>query len=214
MTWQRRFIPPPLPYAADALSPAISKETVTIHYERIFKAHADALHILLDGNPNLLQKSAYEVLRERSLPLRESAEIRFHAGAVFAHSLYFSSMHPSRGGCAEPVGRLARLIRRDIGSYGELCFRFREAALSLCGPGFLYIVLTPRSGRVQLLSCRGADVPSERAGYPLLCMDLWEHAYFLDAADDRVLAVNAFLAVADWEAAERRLLELINLTEK
>ncbi len=214
MTWRRSITLPPLPYAAQALTPAISAGTVSVHYERIFRAHVDALNILLDGYPTLLKKSASELLASRVLPPRDAAQIRWHAGAVFAHTLYFSSMRPPSGGYAEPCGNLAHLIRRDIGSYGELCFRFREAALTLCGPGFLYLVLTPRGGQIRLISCHGVEVPSSRQGQPLLCMDLWEHAYFIDCAEDRAAAVNAFLSVLDWKAAEQRLCKLTKKTEK
>ena len=200
---------PPLPYAAEALAPAIGAGTVSVHYRQIFGAHRDALRILLDGHPSLAKKSAEELLCARSLPARDAAEIRWHAGAVFAHTLYFSSMRPPVGGYAEPLGELACLIRRDIGSYGELCFRFREAALAIRGVGFLYLVLTPRGDRVRLLACRDTGVPSSAEGKPLLCMDLWEHAYYLDYAADRAAAVNAFLSVLDWEAAERRLQDLL-----
>ena len=198
---------PPLPYEAGALFPAYGASAVSLHHGRIFSSHVDALRLVLDGYPSLRERQLRELLYARGASPRDAEEIRWHAGAVLAHSLYFDSMRPYMGGCPEPMGKLRDIIRQEIGSYAELCYRFREAALSLRGAGFLYLVLTER-GRLRLLALRDTEFPSKAEGEPLLCMDLWEHAYFIDYADNRASAVDAFLSVASWDAAEQRLRRL------
>ncbi len=207
MSEHARFTLPPLPYAADALAPAYSGGALCVHHDRILGAHIDSLNILLDGRPTLQGRSASDLLLTSRLPLADADEIRWHAGAICAHTLYFRSMCPPSGGYPIPHGRLAELLLRDVGSYAEFCYRFRRAALSLAGAGFLYLVQELSSGRIRLLTCRDYGVPSRARYKPLLCADLWEHAYFSDYAEDRALAVDAFLSVVNWKEAERNLQE-------
>ena len=203
----KRLPLPPLPYAADALFPAYSGGALCIHHDRILGAHIDSLNILLDGRPTLQGKSASELLLSSRLPSADAGEIRWHAGAICAHALYFRSMHPPSGGYPIPRGRLAELLLRDIGSYAEFCYRFRSEALSLIGAGFLYLVQERASGRIRLLACRDYDLPNCRRYKLLLCADFWEHAYFSDYAENRALAADAFLSVVNWEEAEKNLKE-------
>ena len=204
MSEQTRFFLPPLPYEADALFPAYGTGALCTHHDRIFAAHVDALNILLDGYRALQGKSVYELLYSSKLPRVDAEAIKWHCGAVFAHTLYFRSMSAPSGGYPIPGGRLAEKMRQSIGSYAEFCYRFREAALSVSGVGFLYLVFDKRSKTVRLLPCRNYDVPGGWCT-ALLCMDLWEHAYFSDYAEDRAAAVDAFLSVVNWREVEHNL---------
>lgn len=207
MSEHTRFTLPPLPYAADALFPAYGGGAISVHHDRIFGAHIDSLNILLDGRESLKAKTVSELLFTARLPPADASEIRWHAGAVFAHTLYFRSMCQPSGGYPVPSGRLAELLARDIGSYAEFCYQFRTMALSLAGAGFLYLVEERASGRVCLKICRDYEVPSPARYRLLLCTDLWEHAYFSDYAEDRAKATDVFLSVVNWKEAEKNLKE-------
>ena len=207
MSKHTRFVLPPLPYTADALFPAYGSGAISVHHDRIFCAHIDSLNILLDGRASLYGKSASELLLVSRLPPADASEIRWHAGAIFAHTLYFRSMCPPSGGYPIPHGQLAKLLLRDIGSYAEFCYRFRREALSLVGAGFLYLVQERASGVMRLRAYRNYEVPSSARYRILLCADLWEHAYFSDYAEDRAGAVDAFLSVVNWAEAEKNLKE-------
>lgn len=196
---QKRFRLPPLPYADTDLEPAFSARTLKLHHGQIFQSHIDALNIALDGYPLLQNRSAASLLTDNRLPRRQEEEILWHAGAVYCHDLYFRSMKACCGGFPVPTGKLQSEIRRDIGSCEGFCFSFREAAEALRGPGFLFLVRETSGGRWKLLSMRDYRVPDLRRVSPLLCMDLWEHAYFNEYASDRGRVVNAFLSVINWQ---------------
>ena len=192
-----------LPFPLDALYPAFCAGTLQVHFDRIFQAHRDALTVLRASYPEIAELSARELLMRRNLPRRDTEEILWHAGAVFSHELYFSSLAPSIGGYPKPKGELASTLSRDVGSLGELAYRLGEAAASMHGVGFIYLIRDAR-GSLVIRSLKDYDCPSLARELPLFCIDLWEHAYFSDHGASPEKAVNAFLSVLSWDTVEKR----------
>ena len=202
MPMKNELVLPPLPYESDGLCPAFSAASVELHRE-IVQTHADALRILSDGMPPRLAKTPEAILCCRHRIGRDDALLRWHAGALYAHTLYFSSMKPYTGGYPCPGERLRRELMRDVGSYAELGYRLKEAAVGMLGAGFVYLVRT-RAGTLAVRAYREYDTPIPYGEIPLLCVDLWEHAYLSDHGVSRERAVDAFLSVTDWGRAEAR----------
>ena len=193
----------PLAFPYDALYPVFSASTLMTHFEKILRAHLDALTILKASYRELAAMTVYELLTARSLPRRDADEIRWHAGAVYAHELYFSSLSVPLGGYSQPGPLLAEAISQSIGSFSELVYRLREAATTMRGVGFLHLVRDVR-GRLAIRCLRDYDLPQLSCERPLFCIDLWEHAYFVDHGARPDLAVDAFLSVLNWSAAEEK----------
>ena len=192
-----------LPFPYDALYPAICAPTLEVHCQEIMHAHLDALEVLRASHPELAELSARELLLRRNLPRRDAEAIVWHAGAVYAHGLYFSSLAPPVGGYSRPGQSLTKWLSRDIGSFAEVVYRLREAAVTMRGVGFVYL-LRDASGKLVIRSFRDYDCPTLAREKPLFCIDLWEHAYFSDVGPRPERAVDAFLSVLCWEKVERR----------
>lgn len=192
-----------LPFSFDALYPAFCAGTLEVHYGQIYRAHKDALTILRASYPEISTLSVRELLLCRRLPRRDADGILWHAGAVYAHELYFSSLAPPCGGYPCPKRELTETLSRDIGSPGELAYRLCEAASSMRGVGFVYL-LRDVGGRLVIRSYRDYDCPSLARETPLFCIDLWEHAYFSDHGARPEKAVDAFLSVLSWKQVENR----------
>jgi Fe-Mn family superoxide dismutase len=203
MSQRENAIEQQLPFSSDALYPAFCSGTLEVHHGQIFRAHQDALTILRASYPEIASLSARELLMRRNLPRRDAEGILWHAGAVYAHGLYFSSLAPPSGGYPQPKGELSLMLSRDIGSLGELVYRLCEAASSMRGVGFLYL-LRDAGGRLAIRSLRDYDCPSLHRERPLFCIDLWEHAYFSDHGARPEKAVDAFLSVLCWDTVEKR----------
>ncbi len=204
MPQSENFFEKGLRFSSDAFYPAVSPITLEVHYGQICRAHLDAMRILRASYPELSGLSVRELLVRRNLPRRDADGIRWHAGALYAHELYFSSIAPLTGGYPQPKGELAAMISQDVGSYAELAFRLREAAEMLRGVGFVYLLLDA-SGRVKIRSLKDYDCPSLSKERPLFCIDLWEHAYFSDHGPHPDRAVDTFLSVLCWSTVEKRL---------
>ena len=190
-----------LPYAPDALEPAMSRQTVEYHYGKHHAGYVDKLNTLIEGT-ELADMSLEDIVRE-SADLLDAAVFN-NAAQVYNHEMFWHSMSPGVSWVSE--GEFARAIRRDFGSFDKLREEFRFSALTLFGSGWVWLVSD--SGRLRIVTTGNAGTPLLEGLDPLIALDVWEHAYYLDVKNDRAAYVDSFLNdLVDWEAANDRYVE-------
>ena len=194
------FTLPALPYAQDALEPHISAATLALHHGKHHKGYVDTLNKLLDGIA-MASLPLTEVIRQ-SHEIAALRSIFNNAAQSWNHEFFWQSMKPNGGGL--PDGDLKVLIEHDIGGAKAFDAAFAEAAASHFGSGWVWLVVT--DGVVAIVATHDADLPPVHGRTPLLCCDLWEHAYYLDYHNDRAKYVTAFLDhLANWDFANANL---------
>lgn len=182
----------PLPYDKDALEPHIGRETVSIHYEKHHGGYVRKLKELIAGKAE--EKESLEWIVRTS-----EGAIFENAAQIWNHDFYWRSMHPDGGGA--PGGVLQQAIISGFGGFENLRRDFLEAGTKHFGSGWLWLVA--RRARLRITTTPDADLPIRYGDTPLLCADLWEHAYYLDYRNDRESYLKAFIDdLANWDFAE------------
>ena len=194
---------PALPYAADALLPAIDAETMTIHHQRHHGAAVKALNDLVATVPALGDGAIEPLLAKVStLP----AGVRNNLGSHYNHSLFWTVMAPTGQGGA-PSAALAAAIERDFGSMDAMKQQFSQAAATRFGSGWAWLIVKP-DGRLAITSTPNQDNPlmdvAEVRGTPVLGLDVWEHAYYLKYRNLRGDYIAAWWDVVNWNEVGRR----------
>jgi Fe-Mn family superoxide dismutase len=188
---------PALPYAKDALEPHVSARTIEVHYERHHRGYLEKLQGLIGGTPD-------EARELTDLVTHASGPVFENAAQVWNHTFYWQSMVPGGGG--EPSGPLSEAIRRSFGAYGAFRDEFAERAVRLFGSGYLWLTYDPAGERIHLQPMKDADNPLLVEHVPLLALDVWEHAYYLDYQNARARYAEAFLShLANWRFAAASL---------
>jgi len=190
----------PLPYPYDALEPHVSADTVETHYEKHHRGYLEKLEKLLSGQP-AAERSLEQLIREQSGPIFDNA------AQVWNHDFYWRSLRPAKRRPAGPGrGPFAERITAAFGSVDGLCRRLEEVAEHQFGSGYAWLFWRPGAERLEVVSLPDADNPLLTADVPLLCIDVWEHAYYLDRRNRRDEYVGALIKhLLDWGAAEERL---------
>ncbi len=192
---------PELPYPYDALVPAISAETLHFHHDKHLKTYVDNLNTALADCPELQVRSLEELLRNLdciSEPKRTA--LRNNGGGVYNHLLYFNCMSPGR---SAPSGPLAAALERDFGSLDAWKAEMKTAALGQFGSGYAWLVSEP-SGALSVMKTANQDCPLTLGLYPLLCVDVWEHAYYLDYQNRRPDYAGAWFELIHWPFVQAR----------
>jgi superoxide dismutase, Fe-Mn family len=184
---------PQLPYALDALAPHISKETMEYHYGKHHQAYVTNLN-------NLVKGTEFEALDLEAIVRKAPAGGIFNnAAQVWNHSFFWNSMKPNGGGA--PAGALAAAIAKRWGSFDEFKKAFQASAVGNFGSGWTWLVKKP-DGSVDLVNTSNAATPLTGADKPLMTIDVWEHAYYIDYRNARPKFVETFLAsLANWDFA-------------
>jgi Fe-Mn family superoxide dismutase len=198
---------PPLPFAYDALEPHMSAETLRLHHDKHQKAYFDKLcGLIKDTEFTDVDLETIIASTAKSRSAKDKA-IFNNAAQVWNHSFFWQSMAPAspegRGGA--PAGELADRFERDFGGFSEFREKFAEAAVALFGSGWVW--LADRKGKLEILALGNAGTPiADGASRPLLALDVWEHAYYVDFRNRRDQFVAAFLDhLANWDFAGQRL---------
>lgn len=188
-----------LPYAYDALSPSISATTLEMHYSKHYLTYTNNLNRAIVGTP--LENLTIEEVLAKLDP--NDAVLRNNAGGFYNHSLYWKCMAPKSGG--EPSNALAEAITRDFGSFDNFTSLFKEEATKQFGSGWAWLIVD-RTGKLQITSTANQDNPLMRnaliPGTPVLTLDVWEHAYYLDYQYRRKNYIDAFFNVINWRKVE------------
>lgn len=189
------FTLPELPYAYTALEPHIDALTMEIHHSRHHQTYVNGLNAALEGTA-YADWSLERLLREiASLPENVQGAVRNHGGGHANHSLFWLVMSPEGGG--EPQGPLADAIQQSFGSFEEFKQLFIKAALSRFGSGWAWLV-KDQQGKLQVTSSANQDSPLMDGLTPILGLDVWEHAYYLQYQNKRPDYVAAFFNVINW----------------
>lgn len=193
----------PLPYGYDALEPYIDSQTMQIHHDKHYQAYTDKLNAALEKYPDLQSKSVEEILKDLdSVPEEIRPAVRNHGGGYYNHSLFWPMM--KKGGGGEPGGELAEAIRNEFGSFADFKKRFSEAAATVFGSGWAWLV-NDAAGKLAIVKTPNQDSPISTGQKPLLALDVWEHAYYLKYQNRRVEYIEAWWNVVNWEQVEENL---------
>jgi superoxide dismutase, Fe-Mn family len=185
-----------LPYSYDALAPSISSFTLENHYSKHYLTYTNNLNKAIAGTP-LENLTIEEVLAKLDPSV---LDIKNNAGGYYNHSLYFKCLGPKAGG--QPQDTLATAITKKFGSFDNFTTAFKDEATKQFGSGWVWLIVD-RSGSLQIISTQNQDNPLMRnalvSGKPILALDLWEHAYYLDYQYKRKNYVDAFFNVINWK---------------
>ena len=186
---------PELPYPIDALEPNVSARTLEFHHGKHHKAYVDKLNAAIKGTN--YETQSLEAIIESSHEAGDSGVFN-NAAQTWNHTFLWHSMSPVGGG--EPTGVLADAINRKFGSFDKFRDAFKQAAMGQFGSGWAWLVRT--NDGVEIVTTGNADTPIVNGKTPLLTLDVWEHAYYLDFQNQRDAYIDKFLdALANWEFA-------------
>jgi superoxide dismutase, Fe-Mn family len=193
---------PALPYAPNALEPHIDARTMEIHHGKHHATYTNNLNAALEGHPELAGKGAEELLRGfDSLPSDIQTAVRNNGGGFVNHNLFWEVMGPGGGGA--PSGGLASAIGKSFGSFDAFKDALSDAAVKRFGSGWAWLVVDG-DGNLQVYSTANQDSPYMSGHTPILGLDVWEHAYYLNYQNRRPDYVAAFWNVVNWEAVAAR----------
>ena len=194
------FTLPPLPYADDALSPYLSAQTLGFHYGKHHRGYVNKLNELVAGTP--LADQPLEAVVKATTGKVDQTAIFNNAAQVWNHTFYWNSLRPRGGG--KPSGALAELIDKSFGDYDQFKAEFAKAATGQFGSGWAWLV---KDGDKLIVAKTGnADTPIAHGQKPLLTIDVWEHAYYLDYQNRRADYVAAVLDhLINWDFAAQNL---------
>ncbi|WP_042346267.1 superoxide dismutase [Bacillus massiliigorillae] len=187
---------PPLPYNYDALEPYISTEIMKLHHDKHHQAYVDGLN-----KAENMMKKARET-NDFALLKHWEREAAFHGSGHYLHTIFWDVMSPKGGG--EPKGALLQQIRKDFGSYDAFKKQFSEAAKQVEGVGWAILVWSPRSRRLEILQSERHQLLTQWDTIPLLVLDVWEHAYYLQYKNNRGEYVDNWWNIVNWPAVEER----------
>ncbi len=192
---------PSLPYDYSALEPHIDAKTMEIHHSKHHQAYVTNLNNAIKGT-ELENMSIEEIMKQPSLP----APVRNNGGGHWNHSMFWTIMKPNGGG--EPTGEVGEAIKKAFGSYDSFKEEFAKAATTRFGSGWAWLCKTD-SNTVQICSTPNQDNPlmsfaESCGGTPILGLDVWEHAYYLNYQNRRPDYINAFFNVINWDEVNRR----------
>jgi superoxide dismutase, Fe-Mn family len=196
---------PDLPYAHDALEPHIDKETMEIHHGKHHAGYVSKLNAAVEGIdvPDCVNELVGKL---SSLPADKQKAVRNNGGGHANHSLFWKVMGPQKGG--KPSGELAQAIDSAFGSFDKFKQQFSDAAATRFGSGWAWLVV--KNGKLEVGSTANQDNPlmgeeiAGLAGTPILGLDVWEHAYYLNYQNRRPDYIEAFWNVVDWNAVAER----------
>lgn len=203
---------PALPYGYAALEPVIDRLTVELHYDKHHRGYFNNFKKAIAGT-DLEKMSMYEIFANIS---KQPATVRNNAGGYFNHVLYWANMSPNGGG--EPSGVLLKYIINAFGSYEGFIKEVSNAASSRFGSGWAWLAVDVKTGELFVTSTANQDNPlmdiADRRGYPILALDVWEHAYYLHYQNKRAEYIESFWKKINWKDVETRFDEYNKFAEK
>jgi len=194
------FTLPPLPYAENALEPVISANTISFHYGKHHKTYVDNLNNLVKGTD--YESAPLEKIINETAGKADKVAIFNNAAQVWNHTFYWNSLKGGGGG--KPSGRIAQLIDAAFGGYDNFKKELSATSVSQFGSGWGWLVLD--GGALKIVKTPNAEVPFTKGQKPLLTIDVWEHAYYLDHQNKRAAYVDAVIdKLLNWDFAAKNL---------
>ena len=193
---------PPLLYEYDALEPHFDARTMEIHHSKHHQGYVNKLNAALENHPDLQKKTVEELLSDLSaLPEEIRTAVRNSGGGHFNHSLFWPLMKPGGGG--EPAGAAAAAIAKDFGSFSAFREQFSAAAEGVFGSGWAWLV--SGGDGLAIVTTPNQDSPISSGQRPILGLDVWEHAYYLNYQNRRPDYIKAWWNVVNWEQVNQNL---------
>lgn len=197
MAEQNSYQLPDLPYDFNALEPVISAEIMELHYSKHHKGYVTNLNASLEKYAEAEKKHDMEQM----IALQQA--IRFNGGGHINHSIFWSILcPPSKEGESKPSGKLAEMITRDFGSFDQFKEKFNKETTAIQGSGWGWLGINPNSKKLELATCQNQDPLSTKGLVPLLGVDVWEHAYYLQYKNVRADYVKAIWQILNWKKIE------------
>lgn len=195
----KQFILPKLPYELDGLEPVLSKETLEYHYGKHHAAYINNLNGLIEGTDFVNMPIEDIVARAEQGPLFNNAAQSYN------HTFYWYGMAPKKSDTNLPTDQVEQAINEAFGDFESFKTQFSEIAMKHFGSGWAWL-LKNKDGRLEMKGMHDADTPIKDADTPLLALDVWEHAYYIDYRNKRPDYISAFWQLIDWQFVEKQLL--------
>jgi Fe-Mn family superoxide dismutase len=191
-----KYETPALPYAANALEPHIDEATMNIHHGKHHNTYVTNLNNALEGHDDLASKSIEDLISNLdALPESVRNAVRNNGGGHANHSLFWTLMSPNGGG--EPTGDLSEAINSTFGDLDTFKEKFKAAGLTRFGSGWAWLIVN--NGKLEVTSTPNQDSPLMEGKTPILGLDVWEHAYYLNYQNRRPDYISAFWNVVNWD---------------
>jgi superoxide dismutase, Fe-Mn family len=196
---------PKMPYAYDALEPHIDAKTMEIHHTKHHQAYTTKLNDALGKcSSDVQNKDILDILSNlNQVPSELKSAINFNGGGYDNHKLFWNNMKPNGGG--EPGGAVADAINASFGSFADFKEKFSSTTAVIQGSGWGWLVYNPSSSKVEYVAMSNQDSPRTKGLVPLLGLDVWEHAYYLNYQNKRPDYIAAWWNVVNWEEVDNRL---------
>ena len=200
-----KFELPKLEYAYDSLEPFIDEATMKLHHDKHHQTYTDKLNAALEKHPELKVKMAEELLMNlEKVPEDIRKAVRNHGGGYVNHGFFWKILKKN----VTIKGKIKQEIEKKFGSFDKFKEEFTNASLNLFGSGWVWLVLNS-NGELEIIGTSNQDSPISEKKFPLLTIDLWEHAYYLKYQNRRADYVSAFFNVINWEKVEENLSEAL-----
>lgn len=192
----------PLPYGYEALEPSIDAKTVELHYSKHHATYLTNLNAALEKHPELGGFSIEQILSDLNrIPEDIRTVVRNNGGGYYNHNIYWAIMGPKSGG--EPTGSLGEAIRSTFGSFASFKEQIEKAGLGRFGSGWAWLS-KQKDGKLVIHSTPNQDTPLAEGLFPIIGVDVWEHAYYLKYQNRRAEYLSNWWNVVNWDEAERR----------
>nr|ALS89359.1 iron/manganese superoxide dismutases, C-terminal domain protein [uncultured bacterium] len=193
---------PALDYAFDALEPHIDAKTMEIHHDKHHAAYVEKLNAALEGHGDLLKMDIADLIMNlEKVPEKIRPAVRNNGGGHANHTFFWMILSPDGGG--EPKGKLADMINKDFGDFAKFKEEFKNAAIGRFGSGWAWLCY--HDGKLHVCSTPNQDSPvmEDKSHAPIIGLDVWEHAYYLQYQNKRPDYIDAWWNVVDWNQAEK-----------
>ena len=194
----------PLAYPTDALEPSIDKMTMEIHHGKHYATYVTNYNKALEQAPQLVGKPLHEVLANNlaNVPDAIKTAVRNNGGGAHNHALFWEILNPAGKPGAEPVGKLADAIKSTFGGFAQFKEKFETAGKTRFGSGWAWLI--KKGDKLEVISTANQDSPLMDGAFPVIGLDVWEHAYYLKYQNRRPDYIGAWWNVVNWKVAEDR----------
>ena len=200
MPWQLA----PLPFASNALEPHIDKQTMEIHHGKHHQTYVTNLNNAIQKQPDLDGKPLHEILANNLAMVKDEIKtaVRNNGGGVHNHNLFWEILNPAGKQGTAPIGNLAQAITSSLGGFDKFKEQFKTAATGRFGSGWAWLV--KRGQKIEVISTANQDSPLMEGAFPIIGLDVWEHASYLKYQNRRPDYIDAWWNIVNWKIAEDR----------
>ena len=193
-----------LPFKSDALEPNIDKMTMEIHHGKHYAAYVNNYNAAVQKQPELDGKPLHEVLANNCAMVKDEIKtaVRNNGGGAHNHALFWEILNPAGKPGTQPVGKLADAIKSTFGGFDQFKEKFTQAATTRFGSGWAWLV--KRGDKLEVISTANQDSPIMEGAFPVIGLDVWEHAYYLKYQNRRPDYISAWWNVVNWKVADER----------